>query len=401
MVQVDSLRTEDKFKKTEIGEIPVDWETTKFEKAVSKFISGGTPDTTNPDYWDGNIPWITGADFEDYKVGTIRRNITEEGVKNSATNIVPKGSLLIVTRTGVGKIAIAPFDIAISQDITGVILNTDKADPCFLYWHIIKDGNRLESIIQGTSINGLLRDDLASFIVVLPPLSEQKKTAEILSTVDEAIQKREEIIEKTKELKKGLMQELLTRGIGHEKFKKTKLGEVPVDWEVVKLKDILSLTYGEGLPETKREGNRYPVYGSNGIIGHHRDSLVRGPGTIIGRKGTVGSVVWSDQDFWPIDTRYYVDAGETRVNLRWLYYQLSAMKLSQPNAATGVPGLNRDLALDLSTVFPSLMEQEKIAEFLGSIDTKIEKEIVHKENVENLKRGLMEMLLTGKVRVKA
>ena len=218
--------------------------------------------------------------------------------------------------------------------------------------------------------------------------------------MDEAIEKRNAVIEKTKELKKGLMQELLTRGIGHKKFKKTELGEIPAEWDVVKLENIASFEYGEGLPKNKREGNKYPVYGSNGIVGYHNAFLVKGPGIIVGRKGTIGSVTYCDRNFWPIDTTYYVAANVETNDLKWMFYYLKNLRMGRLNAATGIPGLNRQVALDLKIALPLLTEQKKIAEILSSVDEEIEKGMSHKDKLKEIKKGLMQNLLTGKLRVK-
>ncbi|MBI3292483.1 MAG: restriction endonuclease subunit S, partial [Elusimicrobia bacterium] len=153
MNQTTTLRMEQKFKKTPAGEIPVDWETCELGVVASQFLNGGTPDTRVPTYWQGSIPWITGADFVDQRVGLIRRYINQEAVRNSATNVVPKGSVLVVTRTGVGKVAVAPFDIAISQDITGIIPDDERAESGFLYRVLDFNAGRLQAIHQGTSIN--------------------------------------------------------------------------------------------------------------------------------------------------------------------------------------------------------------------------------------------------------
>ena len=134
--QVSSLKTGVKYKETPIGKIPVDWEVVQIKGISKNFFNGGTPDTTDKDYWDGNIPWVTGADFENQQISQIRHYITKEGVKNSATNIILKGKLLVVTRNGVGKLAIAPFDIAISRDINVIILYLDNALTFFVYWYV-------------------------------------------------------------------------------------------------------------------------------------------------------------------------------------------------------------------------------------------------------------------------
>lgn len=199
-----------KFKKTEIGEIPQEWEVMRLKEAVKEFYNGGTPDTKVKEYWDGDIPWATGADFLNKRIGQIRRYITIEGVKNSSTNVIPKGNLLVVTRTGVGKLAIAPFDIAISQDITGVITDDKKLLPDFLYRFFDYHEKKLKSFVQGTSINGLLREDLALISICIPKLKEQKEITNILSDVDSEIDNEEIYKQNLETLKKSLMQVLLT-----------------------------------------------------------------------------------------------------------------------------------------------------------------------------------------------
>src|SRR2546425_2052768 len=92
-----------------------EWKVKELEEIREKFVNGGTPSTQKSEYWQGNIPWITGADVINQKISDIRRFITTEAVKNSSTNIVERGNLLLVTRTGVGKLAVASFDVAISQ----------------------------------------------------------------------------------------------------------------------------------------------------------------------------------------------------------------------------------------------------------------------------------------------
>jgi type I restriction enzyme S subunit len=187
------------------------WEVKTISEIGSKFLNGGTPSTHKAEYWKGNIPWVTGADIVDQKViDVIRRFITKEAVNNSSTNVVEKGNLLIVTRTGVGKIAIAPFDLAISQDITGVYIKKEFALPEFLFWHFNYNANSLRNLNQGTSIAGITRGTLLSLSISLPSLPEQQAIAEILSDMDSEINALETRREKTRLLKQGMMQELLT-----------------------------------------------------------------------------------------------------------------------------------------------------------------------------------------------
>ncbi|MBE7435568.1 MAG: restriction endonuclease subunit S [Anaerolineales bacterium] len=186
------------------------WKVKTLGEIGYKFLNGGTPSTQREEYWNGSIPWITGADVIDQKVVNIRRFITEEAVKNSATNIVEKGHLLIVTRTGVGKIAITPFDVAISQDLTGVYIKKEYASPEFLFWYFDYNSSKLKNLNQGTSIAGITRNTLVSISLMLPSHSEQTAIAEILNDMDAEIVTLEARREKTSLLKQGMMQELLT-----------------------------------------------------------------------------------------------------------------------------------------------------------------------------------------------
>lgn len=180
------------------------------ESICKNFINGGTPSTQISEYWNGTIPWITGADFLDQKIGVIRRKISHAAVKDSSTNVIKKGGLLVVTRTGVGKIAIAPFDVAISQDITGLYLDSQMCDIHFIYHYLGFSSLGFAKYNQGTSISGITRDDLKKHKVHLPSFKEQQKIASALNAMVQEIDLLQKKLEAIKKQKKGLMQKLLT-----------------------------------------------------------------------------------------------------------------------------------------------------------------------------------------------
>lgn len=165
------------------------WPVYKLSRLVERFVSGGTPSTKIEKYWSGDIPWITGADFVDGEVILGRRYISRAAVDNSATNIVSKGSILMVTRTGVGKIAIAPIDIAISQDITGIVLKPEV----FENYVISAIRSRMAVILaaqRGATIKGVTRKDVEALPIPLPSPSEQCRIVEILDQADALRKKR-------------------------------------------------------------------------------------------------------------------------------------------------------------------------------------------------------------------
>lgn len=156
------------------------WEKKKLCEIAEKFVNGGTPNTSNPHYWNGNIPWITGADVISLWVSGGRKFITDQGLKNSATHLVNKNTVLIVTRTGVGKVGIAAKDLCFSQDITGVICGT-RILPEFLARFLLFVAETLTRIQRGATIQGLTRDDIKFLEIPSPPLLVQQRIVSFLN----------------------------------------------------------------------------------------------------------------------------------------------------------------------------------------------------------------------------
>ena len=141
-----------------------------------------------------------------------------------------------------------------------------------------------------------------------------------------------------------------------------------MEWPRVRLGDMLSLEYGKSLPAHARDPHgEFPVAGSNGPDGKHTSAFVSSPGIAVGRKGSAGKVYWYENDFWPIDTTYYV-VPKLSFDMRWAYYLLSHLRLDRLATTTGVPGLNRNDAYSLEVPLPPLSEQHRIVEILDQVD---------------------------------
>lgn len=249
-----------------------DWKEVCLSDICDSFVNGGTPSTNISEYWKGNIPWVTGADFGNNCLSNIRRRITNKAVAQSSTNIISEGNILLVTRTGVGKIAIAPFDVAISQDITGLYFNAEEANTKFMFYCLQKSLESLKSLNQGTSINGILRDDLITLKINQPSLPEQEKIAEILCTVDDEIERTEALIAKYEMIKQGMMQDLFTRGVdangklrpryedAPHLYNESPLGMIPKEWEAKRLSELYDCPSRNGLYKQKEfYGYGYPM----------------------------------------------------------------------------------------------------------------------------------------------
>jgi type I restriction enzyme S subunit len=410
------------YKQTKVGMIPDEWSVAKFSQVCKKALNGGTPSTKIPEYWEGTIPWITGADVVDQRIREVRKYITAEAVENSATHVIPKGMLLLVTRTGVGKVAIAPFDIAISQDLTGII-PTDNASVEYLFWTFNRANGHFLNMNQGTSINGIKRNDLMDFALPLPPLPEQHQIATILSTVDAAITATDEVIAKTGDLKRGLMQDLLTKGIAeagrvrseepHAFCEKGGM-RVPVEWEVAKLSKYSSVRtgpFGAQLHQSDYVEIGTPIItvehlGDLGII-HKNLPLVSDEDKnrlriFILDEGD--SLITRREKGWLFSGRLLrVRPSKERIDPKYLscYFNHTDFKRRIQNLAVGgtMPSLNTHLMSNILVSLPPLPEQHRIATILSTVDRDLATERHHRARLQTLKQGLMQDLLTGRKRV--
>ncbi len=293
----------------------------------------------------------------------------------------------------------------------------------------LKDKYLIVSARQGKNI------DFKSFLeykLLIPPLPEQQKIAKILETVDNAIEKTDKIIEKYKRIKQGLMQDLLTKGIDEKgnirnpkthKFKDSSLGKIPKEWEVKQVYKLINII-GGGTPDTsnpKYWNGRIPwlsiedfntgkrwVFNSVKYITeeglrHSSTNILKKGMLIISARGTVGILAQLGKDMAFNQSCYGLDSKNKNVLTNdFLYYSLSFYMKNFLNLAYGnvFDTITRNTFKDIKIPLPPLPEQKRIAEVLSQIDQTIEKETAYKEKLQHIKKGLMEGLLTKKVRVK-
>lgn len=168
-------------------------------------------------------------------------------------------------------------------------------------------------------------------------------------------------------------------------------------WTETTIGAEIELAYGKSLSADAREPGPYDVFGSNGCVGTHATPLISGPGIIIGRKGSVGRIVYSERDFWPIDTTYYV-GNKGSHDWRFLFHLLSSLGLEKLNTHSAVPGLNRENVYSISVSIPELVEQRQIAQSLDFVQGCQELESGTVAAAEELKRAAMQTLFTRGLR---
>ncbi|MBX7222713.1 MAG: restriction endonuclease subunit S [Blastocatellia bacterium] len=194
---------------------------------ICEFVNGGTPDTKVRKYFEGKIPWITSADINGQMVTKARSFITEEAISNSATNLIPKGTILLVTRTGVGKVAITGMDLCISQDLTGIFPQSEKLDTNFLAHFLRSKKPYFVSYQRGATIKGITREVVENLSIPLPPLEDQRRIAAILDKADAIRRKRQEAIKLTDELLRSVFLEMFGDPVTNPKgWEKQILGDI-------------------------------------------------------------------------------------------------------------------------------------------------------------------------------
>jgi len=221
-----------------------------------KIVTGSTPSTKSESFWkDGNVLWVTPTDLSSLGnnvfISNSERKITNQALSHSNLTLLPIDSIILSTRAPVGYVAINKKELCFNQGCKALVIkDEDKTDSLFYYYYFLFIRNYLESISGGSTFKELSKDSLKNLSVPLPDISEQTAIANILSTVDEAIQKADEAITKTERIKQAMMQKLLSEGIGHKEFKKTKLGKIPNNWKEFPVKEIFRVETGT-TPSTK------------------------------------------------------------------------------------------------------------------------------------------------------
>lgn len=419
----------DGYKMTELGGIPVEWEVKKigelfeFKNGLNKeksFFGKGTKIVNYTDVFN-------------------KRGLTNEDVKGLVT--VSEGEIerfnckkgdVFFTRTS-ETIEEIGMTTVLLEDIQNVVFSgfVLRARPitsdlslyykkyCFSDFNVRKEIMRKSSYTTRALTSGTLLKDV---YITIPPLKEQQKIADILSTVDTQIDQTEKLIQKTKELKKGLMQKLLTKGIGHTEFKKTELGEIPVEWEVqsnfikiksgfgFKLKEysqcgiplirINNVTHGKisnedlcYLPKNYLESYKEFVLNKGDILLALNRPITRdrlkiaiveeAPAILYQRVGKL------EMDSEKYDSKFYYQYLQSNKFLE---------KLKTTLVGTDQPYIKTTQFAEIKFPVPNISEQKQIINILSSVDENIQQYEHKKEKLQELKNGLMQQLLTGKVR---
>lgn len=311
--------------------------------------------------------------------------------------ICKKGDIIFGKRRAyLRKLAVTERDAVVSAHSMVLRPKGEKIQTRFLPWfmHSSIFWMTAQAISEGSLSPTIKWKTLKAQEFWIPSIPEQKKISEILWTIEDNIEKTEKLIRVTEKLKKGLLEQLLTKGIGHKNFKKTELGEIPEDWKIVDFSELVFLQRGFDLPKKERTKGNYPLVASNGIIDNISEFMVKGPGVITGRSGTLGEVHYVEKNYWPLNTTLFSKDLKNN-DAKFVFYFLKNFDVSRFGAGSGVPTLNRNDLHKLKIRLPPLIEQQQIAEIMDVLQVNINNYFENLNSLIDLKKKLTNEFLSG------
>ena len=404
--------------------IPDDWEVKRLgeigEPCMCKRI---LKEQTSP---TGDIPFYKIGTFGGIPDAYISRELFEQ--YKEQYNYPKKGTLLLSAAGTIGRVVVFDGKDSYFQDSNIVWIDNDetKVTNDFLFYCYSRMQWKTE---EGGIVSRLYNANLKSTSFIAPKsLAEQQRIAKALSDVDALISTTEKLIQKKMNIKQGAMQNLLTGkkrlpGFGDKqtdlfvpngthtkevkdvspeqihlsaKMKQTELGEIPEDWEVKSLGEMLKIGHGKDYKNLK-SGN-VPVYGTGGYMTSVNGFLYEGETVCIGRKGTIDKPQYHSGKIWTVDTLFYTYDFKS-LNPKYLFYKFCLIDWLSMNEASGVPSLTAKNIEDIQITIPTEEEQTAIANVLSSMDKEIETLNTKLEKYRNLKTAMMQQLLTGKIRL--
>ena len=276
----------------------------------------------------------------------------------------------------------------LTENCVKILPDSAKLDKDFIYYFLVSNigQSEIDSKIVGSSQPKLPLYNIKGIELPFPSLPEQKAIASVLSSLDDKI----DLLHRQNKTLEAMAETL---------FRQWFIEEAKEDWEDGTLDQLIDLKYGKALKQEDRSGSGYPVVASSGIVGFHNDYLVKGPGIVIGRKGTLGKVYFMEDNFYPIDTSYFIQTKTSGSNLIFEYYLLKSLDFANMNSDSAVPGLNRNIALGTQIQVPP---EELILSFNETTQpwfSKIHSNTKQIQTLENLRDTLLPKLMSGEVRV--
>lgn len=367
---------------------------------IAQIVGGGTPSTSKPEYWGGDIPWVTPRDlsFSDERfVSHGERSITEEGLKNSSTKVLPKGAVLLTTRAPIGYLRIAQNPICTNQGFKSLIPDEEVVNSHFLYYLLRNNVEYLKSVGVGSTFAEISGSALSRLEFMFPPLETQEKIVEILSALDEKIELNRQTNATLEAIAQAIFKEWFIDfnfpGATGEMVS-SPLGPIPKGWKLGKLGDFVSITSGKGIQKNKLGRKGYPVLGANGIIGESDEYLLNKEAILTGRVGTLGTFQLVNEKVWVTDNVLILQPLNHK-NFHYTYHWVQQIDFQNLNRGSTQPLITKRDLLDQALLVPERVVIEGFdttCRIFYSLINENEKQSISLQNIRN---NLLPKLMEG------
>lgn len=420
-----------------LQQLPYDWERVEIRQ-LGAVVSGGTPSREVPSYWQGSIPWVTPGELSgavSQLLHDTQEHISPAGLSGSGANLLPAGSLMVTTRATLGARVMNAVPMATNQGFKSIVFKNPEEGG--YYFHLFKKVKpELIRRASGTTFLEISGTEFGSIQVPNPPAPEKKLIAQILDTLDAAIHETEALIDKLKAVKQGLLHDLLTRGIdangqlrppqseAPQLYKESPLGWIPREWESVELNQVIDpkrpVVYGILMPGYGHPGG-IPVVKVKDVFDgkiHLNDLLLTSPqidreysrsrlkagDLLFTIRGTVGRTAFvppalESANITQDTARLAVVGTDARFLRAYLGMAVPSSFIATHTLGVAVQGINLRDVRRVPVARPPLLEAKVIADEIQTQEQRLESESLKATKLQLAKVGLMDDLLTGRVRV--
>lgn len=367
------------FKQTEAGTIPLDWQVKPLAATVS-FLDGKRRPVKDSDRakMQGSIPYYGASGVVDY----VNDFLFDEDLillGEDGENILSRNCRLAFRISGKAWV----------NNHAHVLKPNAEVSIGYLAEYL--ESLDYEQYNSGTAQPKLNKQTCFSIPIAIPPtFDEQQAIAEALSDADALIGSLDQLLAKKRQIKQGAMQELLTA--------QKRLPGFSGEWILTRLGNLLTIRHGKSQLEVESPNGAFPILASGGQIGWANSPLYDKPSVLIGRKGTIDTPQFMDTPFWSVDTLFYSEVREPN-SVKFLFYRFCLVDWMRYNEASGVPSLNARTIESVEIFCPPSEEQTAIATVLSDLDAEIAALEARLAKARLLKQGMMQELLTGRIRL--
>jgi len=370
---------------------------------------------------ESGIPLITAKIIKGGRIETPTEFIAKDNYVAWMRRGIPKtGDVVLTVEAPLGEVAqLGHEKVALAQRVVTLRGKVGVLDSTYLLYLLQTEEmqSKLKARATGTTVLGIKQSELRKVELQLPPIGMQVNAAATLKAIDDRIT----LLRETNATLEAIAQAMFkswfvdfdpvhakqqgrapegmseaTAALFPDSFEESELGLVPRGWKVERLETFMELSYGKALKATERIFGEVPVYGSGGITGYHNESLVNGPSIVIGRKGTVGSLYWEDQPFFPIDTVFCV---RSVMPMTYCFYLLQTLGLADMNTDAAVPGLNRNNVYRLKVPKAPEAVLSAFSDLVNVLRGSIFKNNQQAQTLATLRDTLLPRLISGQLRI--